>query len=339
MTDSTLGSIGDRNSILGARFVGLMRVLGGTAAVGAGVAGGALAWAYRSARHPVLRHYDALVADRPGLQPLQILHISDLHMFQGQDFIPRFLQQVAAEEKIDLVVSTGDNLGAVSAAPDLLDALAPLLSLPGVFVLGSNDYYSPDRKAWTSYLTTKKEALSAADRGLGEPDLPWVEVSKALTSAGWLDLSNQNGFLHVPTMGGSREQPVAFMGVDDPHILRDRMPSPGAKWRDENSLRLALTHSPYRRVLDRFAAEGADLIFAGHTHGGQVRVPGVGAIVNNSDVPRRYSRGMAQWPEAQAAHRSWLHVSAGLGTSEFAPIRFACRPEVSLIRVCPFPGC
>ncbi len=338
MAASKLRDIGGRQSLLGPRFVGLMRWLGGAAAGGAVASGAALAWAHFEARRPVLRRHTVEVPARPGLRPFQVLHISDLHMFAGQEFITNFLAKVAAEEDIDLVVSTGDNLGSAEAGPLLLEALEPLLSLPGAFVLGSNDYYSPDAKPWTSYLRAGKDSRSAEERGMGQPDLPWVEVVRTLTSAGWLDLTNQNGHLTVNSTGDSDSQKVALLGVDDPHIMRDRMPVPDATWWDGRSWRLALTHSPYRRVLDRFAQFEADLILAGHTHGGQVRVPGLGAMVNNSDVPRRYSRGLRRWKAIAGSPSAWVHVSAGLGTSRYAPVRFACRPEVSLLRVCPVAG-
>ena len=98
-------------------------------------------------------------------------------------------------------------------------------------------------------------------------------------------------------------------------------------------MRLGLTHSPEPRVLDRFAADGYDLVMAGHTHGGQLRVPGVGALVTNCGLDRSRARGVSRW----GAHM-WLHVSAGLGTSPFAPMRFACPPEASLLTLVARPA-
>ena len=86
-----------------------------------------------------------------------------------------------------------------------------------------------------------------------------------------------------------------------------------------------MTHAPYLRVLDAMAADGADLVLAGHTHGGQLCVPGVGALVTNCDLPRKQAKGLS------AHDGSVLHVSAGLGTSPYAPVRFACRPEATLL--------
>jgi predicted MPP superfamily phosphohydrolase len=91
----------------------------------------------------------------------------------------------------------------------------------------------------------------------------------------------------------------------------------------------SVTHTPQRRVLDGFAGDGHQLLLAGHTHGGQVRLPGVGAIVTNSDLDRARARGLSRH------NASWLHVSAGLGTSPYAPIRLCCRPEASLLTLTP----
>lgn len=348
MARPTLEELGSRRSLLGARFIGLMRWTAATVGATAVAGSAALTWAAVEARRPTLRRFTIEVPSRPGLEKMNILHVSDLHMFDRQKFIPKFLKRVADTEHIDLVVSTGDNLGAEDAAPLLLEALEPLLSKPGVFVLGSNDYYSPDMKAWTSYLDPSHQKETAQEKGSQHPDLPWFQVVQALKEAGWVDLSNQAHNLRVPLasppsdsgqVNGSqpdgREALVSAIGVDDPHILRDHMPEPTKKWRKGRGLRLALTHSPYLRVLDEFAAADADLVLAGHTHGGQIRVPGFGALVNNTDIPRKYSRGMHRWHGLRRGPNPWLHVSAGLGTSKYAPIRFSCRPEVSLITVCP----
>ncbi|MFP5369651.1 MAG: metallophosphoesterase, partial [Actinomycetes bacterium] len=97
-------------------------------------------------------------------------------------------------------------------------------------------------------------------------------------------------------------------------------------------LRIGVTHAPYLRVLDQLAGDGYELILAGHTHGGQLRLPFKGALVTNCDLDTARAKGVHR-------HRgSWLHVSAGLGTSPYAPVRFCCRPEATLLTLTARPG-
>ena len=93
---------------------------------------------------------------------------------------------------------------------------------------------------------------------------------------------------------------------------------------------IGVTHAPYQRVLDRFVELGAQAIFAGHTHGGQVRIPfSPSALVANCDIPLDQARGLSTW--TAAGRRAPLNVSAGLGHSIYAPVRFGCRPEASVL--------
>jgi len=84
-------------------------------------------------------------------------------------------------------------------------------------------------------------------------------------------------------------------------------------------------------TLDQIAEDGFNLLLAGHTHGGQVCVPGVGALVTNCGLHRSMAKGLHRWPGSDA----WLHVSAGLGTHPTAPVRFACPPEASILTLIP----
>ena len=77
------------------------------------------------------------------------------------------------------------------------------------------------------------------------------------------------------------------------------------------------------------AYDGHDLIMTGHTHGGQVCVPFYGALVTNCDLDTRRAKGLSK--HSAGGRTAWLHVSAGVGTSPYAPIRFACPPEATLL--------
>jgi predicted MPP superfamily phosphohydrolase len=249
----------------------------------------------------------------PGQAPLTVLHLSDLHMTASDARRVAFLERLAAEP-VDLVVLTGDMLGEPAGLGPVLDALGRFRPrLGAVAVLGSNDYWAPRFRNPLTYFMGP-----SSRRGRNFPRNPWRELVEGLEARGWTVLSNRRGQLGD----------IELAGLDDPHIRRDdpatAVPANGDA---RPRLRLGVVHSPYRRALDAFAGNGYDLVLAGHTHGGQVCLPGVGALVTNCDLPRDRVRGLSRWGS------SWLHVSAGLGTSKYAPFRFACRPEASLLTV------
>ncbi|HEV8425071.1 MAG TPA: metallophosphoesterase [Actinomycetes bacterium] len=250
----------------------------------------------------------------PGQPPLTLLHLSDLHLTVTDSRRVEFLERLATEP-VDLVVLTGDMLGEPGGLDPVLDALGRFRPrLGAVAVLGSNDYWAPRfRSPLTYFLGPSSRRHRSSGRN------PWRELVAGLEARGWTVLSNRRG----------RLGDIELAGMDDPHIRRDdpavAVPPNGQGPR----LRVGVVHSPYRHALDAFERNGYPLLLAGHTHGGQVRVPGVGALVTNCDLPRNQVRGLSRWGS------SWLHVSAGLGTSKYAPFRFACRPEASLLTVVP----
>lgn len=284
-----------------------------SAAAAALVASGmaALAYARWEADQYTLRRTRVAVLP-PGRADLTVLHLSDLHYIPGQVRKREWVRSLR-DLRPDAVVVTGDFLADVDAIPHVLDSLDPLLDLPGAFVLGSNDYYAPRMVNPARYLLGPTQL--APDR----PMLPWGDLVDGLTAAGWLDLDNARATLKVDGCE------IDVRGVDDPHIGRDRYADVAGPFDPAADLRLGVTHAPYLRVLDAMAADGADLILAGHTHGGQLRLPGFGALVTNCDLDRRRARGLSHHGS------SALHVSAGMGTSPYAPLRFACRPEATLL--------
>ncbi|MEE6288754.1 metallophosphoesterase [Georgenia sp. MJ173] len=293
-----------------------------TAAAAAG-----LAWAVAETRMFTVRTHAVAVLPA-GTRPVRLLHVSDLHLTPQQRLKREWVRSLATLEP-DLVITTGDNLAHVDAVPAALDALGPLLGVPGAFVLGSNDYYAPQLKNPARYLLPSSRRSSTSEH---PTTLPTPDLVAGFTGAGWLDLTNTRGEL---TVHGTR---ISLVGVDDPHLERDRFPATEAT--DRGALHLGVSHAPYTRVLDQMVADGCDLVLAGHTHGGQLRVPGYGALVTNCDLDTGRASGLHGWPGPRpdapgGARSAWLNVSAGLGTSPFTPVRFACRPEVSLIELLP----
>ncbi len=297
-------------------------VVGLGAAFVAGCVAESRAYVLRRLELPVLRQ---------GARPLRVLHLSDLHLTPWQRREREWVRGLAALEP-DLVVDTGDNLAHVDAVPAVLDALQPLLERPGAFVLGSNDYFAPQPKNPARYLLPH-----GGRRRFTSRRLPTSDLVTGLRAGGWLDLTNRRDRLDV---GGVS---LSFVGVDDPHLNYDRFPEADDEARAEASssdLHVEVTHAPYTRTLDAMAADGARLVLAGHTHGGQLRLPGYGAIVTNCDLDRRRARGTSRWwtgaARVPADHlppddAAWLHISAGLGTSPYTPVRFCCRPEATLL--------
>jgi predicted MPP superfamily phosphohydrolase len=290
------------------------------AAAGAVAAVGAAGVTYASAFER--RHWTLRTAELPvlaqGTAPLKVLHVSDLHMLPGHKSKQLWVAALAELEP-DLVVNTGDNLSHLNAVPAVLRAYGRLLDVPGLFVFGSNDYYAPKPKNPARYLMPR-----GRKKLIHGPELPWQDLRAAFLERGWLDLTHTRTNLDVAGV------PLFAAGVDDPHLHYDRYSTIAGQADTTAALRLGLSHSPEPRVLDAFAADGYDLVLAGHTHGGQLRVPGVGALVTNCELDRSRARGASRWGADM-----WLHVSAGLGTSPYAPVRFACPPEASLLTLVP----
>jgi predicted MPP superfamily phosphohydrolase len=268
-----------------------------------------------------------------GAPSLRVLHLSDLHATPGQPWKVAWVRRLADLEP-DLVIDTGDNLGGPDGVPVAVEALEPLLARPGAFVPGSNDWFAPRPKNPGRYLLPDD-----GRRVHGDP-LPWGELRNAFTDAGWLDLTHRRTTLSLHGLT------VEVAGVSDAHLQADHYERVAGRVDTDVDLALGLSHTPEPRLLDDFAADGFRLVFSGHTHGGQLRVPGFGALVTNCGLDRRRARGLSRWPDPSCSARQeascsarqdamWLHVSAGLGTSPYAPVRFACPPEATLLTLVP----
>lgn len=248
-----------------------------------------------------------------GSKLIRVLHISDIHMAPWQRRKQAFIKGLGALRP-DLIVNTGDNLGHTDAIEPTLSALGPLLDVPGVFVNGSNDYYAPRFKSPIAYLFKPSTPHH-------ETALQTGVMTGTFETLGWKNLNNRNALLEV---GGLK---ISFIGVDDAHDDLDDLDA--LKSDSSADLVIGVSHAPYRRVIEAMAQENASLIFAGHTHGGQVRLPFIGSLTTNCDLPNEYSKGMSAW--AFDGRVVLLNVCAGLGNSIFAPIRWFNRPEVRLV--------
>ena len=251
-----------------------------------------------------------------GSQELRILHFSDLHLTPYRKREIRDIQSWSAIRP-DLVISTGDFLAHKDAVNTVINALGDLLSIPGLYVFGSNDYFGPKFKNPLSYLK-KDDGV----RRLGKP-LPTADLDERLKAAGWKNLNTAK--IEFELNGLKTEA----RGTDDAHLDRDDYALVAGSRSKDVDLSIGVTHAPYARVLDAMAKDKVDLIFAGHTHGGQVRVPWFGgsrSLTTNCDLPNWRSRGLTRFGQ-----EIWLNVSAGMGYSPFTPIRILCPPEATVL--------
>jgi hypothetical protein len=241
---------------------------------------------------------------------LTVLHLSDLHLTGRSASMRRFLSGLPA---CDLCVVTGDVVGEPEAVEAAVEALRDLRGTrASFFVLGSNDYFVPRPHNYLRYFR-KSRRLRRAKRGRA-PDL----VAQ-LEADGWVHLRNTRRAISVDGLE------VEVLGLDDPHIRRQDLRM--APREHTGAFGLAVVHSP--DPAPELAALGYDLMLFGHTHGGQVRFPLVGPLVTNSHLPRRIASGLVRMGNAYA------HISPGLGTSKYAPFRFLCRPEATVLELVP----
>ncbi len=256
-----------------------------------------------------------------GSKDIVILHISDIHMAPWQKYKQRWIRKLNTKINPDLVINTGDNLGHPQGIKPVLDSLNPLTGVPGVYVNGSNDLYAPAKRNPFQYLLRPSDRHREEDMNL---KLDTDSLNAGFNSFGWQNLNNSAARINV---NGTS---IRFFGTDDPHELRDDISKANTELikLDKSDLLIGVTHAPYLRVLEDLSS--ADIVFAGHTHGGQVCWPFWGrALVTNCDLPTRYARGLHLVP--LTAKKLWLNVCAGLGHSIYAPVRLACRPEVRVV--------
>jgi len=263
----------------------------------------------------------------PGSPSIRVLHLSDIHLAPWQKRKVDWIRSLVSLRP-DLIIVTGDSLGHADSVPELARALSVFEGTPGVFVHGSNDYFAPRMPNPFTYLFRPSQPDQEGER------IDTDGLDAVYSSLGWLDLNNASHRMTV------NESSIVFTGTDDPHLDLDRLDLVAGSL-DEALGRvngpvaaiLGVTHAPYRRVLDALTTLGADAIFAGHTHGGQVCVPWIGALTTNSDLPLALARGLNVWNRLD--RHAFLNVSAGIGTSIYAPVRFACPPEAVLITLRP----
>ncbi len=284
-------------------------------ALGALAAGGCIAYGVVVERRWFRRQrYRVPILPAGSHRPISVLHLSDLHLRRSDRRQQAFLRSL---EPGDVTVLTGDLVGEPEAVETVVEALRPLRGrLASYFVLGSNDYFAPRIPRYTDYFLGGRSRGGRARRGRG------AELIRSLEADGWVHLRNTRRTLAVD---GTRFE---VLGMDDPHVYRHDIRV--AVRQDPDALGVAVIHSP--DPAPELVALGYRLILAGHTHGGQVRFPIVGAVLTNSHMPNRLAVGLLRLPPAV------MHISPGLGQGKFAPFRFLCRPEATVLDLVPADG-
>ncbi|WP_420480652.1 metallophosphoesterase [Microbacterium paludicola] len=260
-------------------MAGVRRTLSTIATAGALGAGGAVVWGVGIERYLFTARRHEVSVLPAGSPSITVLHLSDAHMAPWQQRKQRWIADLAEQTQPDLVVNTGDNLGHTEASTASAGLRSPARRA-GFFVHGSNDVYEPSGRNPLRYFTGPSQHAKAA------PKLDTAAMDSFFAGdLGWSELDNAAATVRV---AGLR---IDGIGVDDAHRDWDDLDAlPGAlaalEGRKRADLTLGVTHAPYRRVLDRFVDLGADMIFGGHTHGGQVRIPFASrALVANCDIP------------------------------------------------------
>lgn len=288
-------------------------------AAAAGAATACVAYGFVEARmYRTCRHVVPCLP--PGSAPIRVLQVSDTHLQASNQRLVDFLTSLGGEE-YDLVIASGDMLGGPDSVERLAEALNGLKATTArLFVLGSSDYYVPRLRNYVSYFR-RRARRRRRPRSRNRTD----EFRALLAGNGWMDLTNRTVEIKL---GPLRTQ---VTGLDDPHIHRDDR---SLLVRDPSAdFAVCLVHdpAPYKDA----GRAGYDLVISGHTHGGQVRFPVVGAVVSNSTISPARARWTSRIERAGDAEDGWLFVSPGLGTSRFAPFRFLCPPEASILELTP----
>lgn len=238
----------------------------------------------------MLTRYTAALPGLPAeLEGITLVQVSDLHskpMGEGQQVL---LDTISRAEP-DVILLTGD----------LVDGRHPELE-PALELARGAAALAP-----TCYVT-----------GNHETSLPWktyAQIENGLEAAGVVLLDNRTKELTLPD-GGS----LVLTGLSDDNLGDGTLGRLSASW-PEDAFTVLLAHEP--QYIENYAASGVDLVFSGHAHGGQIRLPLVGGLfAPGQGVLPKYTAGIYTLGETQ------IVVSRGIGGSLF-PQRVLNRPEV-----------
>ncbi len=288
-------------------------------------------------------------AGREGKIPiLKILHLSDFHLrkgFKGGRLFD-FVRSLAKRE-YDLIFITGDIVENKDNVDYLISMLKPLKAKYGKYaVLGVHDHYQKALYEFARNMLKRKKSYYKVN------DIP--ELKKRLGKIGIEVLENENRILEIDD---AQINSVEIVGLGDPVIEKTDLAKafkgletigkediidelnareavtetfkPGKnnahRLGQQGKLRFVLIHTPDSWIMPTLARKNTDIVFAGHTHGGQVRLPLIGAIISGCRIETRFASGLFYF------QKMVLYISRGLGEGKYSQFRACCPPEAGII--------
>lgn len=267
-------------------------------------------YAYREAKRVHIEHLTLYTRDIR--TPISIMHLSDLHLFREMSRsrlrrIGEVIKEQLSQTEVDFIFLTGDLIDKNSGIDVLRDEILPLLKAKdGVYaVLGNHDYFEYNVLHVFSPLFFLHEKKSTDVERL-------LDVLK---KGGVRVLRNE--VLAFSYNGNS----LTLIGVDN--FLQGRYSWPDLAIPDDESYKMVLAHFP--DVIHHIKGR-VDVVFSGHTHGGQITVLGY-PLTAKAKIRRREARG------ASVHDNTVLYVSKGVGVSHYLPLRFFAHPDVTMVRI------
>jgi len=279
-----------------------------------------------------------------------ILHLSDFHLrksFKGRKLY-EFIQTLGNGE-YDFIFITGDMVENLGNAHYLVDMLSPLRARYGKYaVLGVHDHYNKAFYEFARNMFKRKRKYNSVN--------DTRELAGRLKAIGIEVLDNESRALNILVSGIER---MELIGLDDPVIekldlykafldidpLKKGEVVDGSNFHEiekdvfelhggrphhlhrEGVLRMVLLHTPDSHVLSTLYNKQADIILSGHTHGGQVRLPLLGAIISGCRIKTKFASGLFYFKGFV------LFISRGLGEGRYSQFRCYCPPEAVRISV------
>jgi len=240
---------------------------------------------------------------------ISVLHLSDLHCKKHDAWKVRFLRTLGAH-RCDLVVITGDSIDENGGTDNFIQAIRALRPAHGCYcVFGNHDYFA----------YRLRDALTLMF-------FPWIEHTVPGKDVIRLAAALEGEGIHILHNRSHRipELNAALLGVDEYETGRDDLEKACANV-GTDTVNILLAHNPDSIV--HATPHLIDIALAGHTHGGQIRLPFWGALKTASSLQGKRAAGMMLLNGIPA------YVSRGLSNFKFMPFRFLCRPEVTWITI------